>query len=201
MVFTFKNNPARTAALASGQTTYRGHTCRRCETADRYTSSGACIACTKTRAVQHGGSAQTRYRPSEDSARGAALTAGEKTYVGPPCRTCTSTERYTSSGGCVHCAKAAVTQRGDGRPRRKYEHHEKHGLSVPLQPADGKCQACGEIAKLIIDHDHVLEALGFPGSETFRGWVCYRCNSGIGRLGDNIAGVQRALDYLTRRRP
>jgi len=200
MALTFKNDPARTAALADNLTTYVGRPCLRCETVERYTSSGACITCTKARSTQRGGSALTRYRPSEDSARGAALAAEEKTYIGPPCRTCTSTERYTSSGGCVHCTKAAVTQRGDGRPRRKYEHHEKHGLSVPLQPEDSKCECCGKPAKLVIDHDHKLEILGFPGSETFRGWICYACNAGIGRLGDDIAGVQRALDYLRRPR-
>jgi hypothetical protein len=75
----------------------------------------------------------------------------------------------------------------------------KTGLDLPLEPADGRCEACGEVAKLVADHDHVLEALGFPGSETFRGWLCYRCNNGIGLLGDTIAGVQRALDYLKRK--
>ena len=31
-----------------------------------------------------------------------------------------------------------------------------------------------------------------------RGWLCKRCNTAIGLLGDNAGGVQRALDYLQR---
>ena len=39
-----------------------------------------------------------------------------------------------------------------------------------------------------IDHDHQTGAV--------RGLLCQRCNKGIGLLGDNIAGVQKALIYL-----
>jgi hypothetical protein len=72
----------------------------------------------------------------------------------------------------------------------------KTGLDLPLEPADGRCEACGTEVKLVADHDHVLEALGFPGSETFRGWICYRCNNGIGLLGDNVAGLMLRVAYL-----
>tara|TARA_R100000742_G_C4257386_1_gene75248 strand:+ start:391 stop:546 length:156 start_codon:yes stop_codon:yes gene_type:complete len=30
----------------------------------------------------------------------------------------------------------------------------------------------------------------------YRGWLCSNCNTGIGKLGDNIEGVQKAVDYL-----
>ena len=197
MVLRFKNDPARTAALASGLTTYSGRPCHRCRATERYASSGACVACVKARATERATSISVpRYRPREDSARGAALAAEEVTYIGPPCQTCTSTERYTSSGGCVHCTKAANLQKNDGRPRRGYRRLTKTGLDLPLQPEDSKCQACGDVAKLVADHDHALEALGFPGGETFRGWICYRCNNGIGLLGDDVAGLMRALAYL-----
>jgi hypothetical protein len=38
------------------------------------------------------------------------------------------------------------------------------------------------------DHDHV--------TGKFRGWLCDRCNRGIGLLGDNIESLERALEYL-----
>ena len=38
------------------------------------------------------------------------------------------------------------------------------------------------------DHDHE--------TKEHRGWICGNCNTGIGKLGDNISGVQKALDYL-----
>lgn len=55
-----------------------------------------------------------------------------------------------------------------------------------------KCDCCGETSNktLVVDHDHdTLE---------FRGWLCEPCNMGIGKLGDNITGVQKALDYFKR---
>lgn len=52
-----------------------------------------------------------------------------------------------------------------------------HCCSVPVKPED-----------IHLDHDHdTLE---------FRGWLCRRCNGGLGQLGDNIEGVQKALNYL-----
>ena len=64
--------------------------------------------------------------------------------------------------------------------------HKKHGHLKPDQ-----CDCCRTSErKLVIDHDH---ATGL-----FRGWVCEPCNLGIGRLGDNIEGVEKALAYLRR---
>ena len=42
--------------------------------------------------------------------------------------------------------------------------------------------------KLQVDHIH--------GSTTFRGWLCTDCNSGMGKLGDNLEGVLQAAIYL-----
>jgi hypothetical protein len=39
-----------------------------------------------------------------------------------------------------------------------------------------------------MDHDHK--------TGKFRGWLCHRCNTAIGLLGDNIRGIKRALSYL-----
>ena len=61
------------------------------------------------------------------------------------------------------------------------------------RPESGRpCECCGRISKLFLDHDHsTLE---------FRGFICRECNSGIGYLGDDAAGVERALEYLIRAR-
>jgi hypothetical protein len=195
----FKNDQARSAALTAGQTRYAGRSCTHCDSSERYTSSGSCVRCSLRRAQQRAGSLPTPgFQSNVHSARGAAFAAKQKTFIGRPCATCTSTERYTSSGSCIHCAKTAHLS----APSRANEPRRETSTAVPLRPEDGLCQCCGEIApQLIIDHDHALEELGFPASETFRGWICYACNTGIGRLGDNAAGVQRALDYLRRLSP
>ena len=33
-------------------------------------------------------------------------------------------------------------------------------------------------------------------TEKYRGFLCHFCNTGIGKLGDDIEGVTRALRYL-----
>ena len=53
------------------------------------------------------------------------------------------------------------------------------------------CECCGEIPrKWVVDHCH--------DTNEFRGWICDRCNTGIGKLGDNVEGVMKAIKYLER---
>lgn len=60
---------------------------------------------------------------------------------------------------------------------------------------DGRCACCGTDEPgrgetFFVDHDHIT---GF-----IRGLLCNRCNVGIGKLGDNLEGLTRALEYLQR---
>jgi hypothetical protein len=51
------------------------------------------------------------------------------------------------------------------------------------------CECCKkQTDNLVLDHDH--------STNEFRGWICDACNIGIGKLGDNIEGVQNAIIYL-----
>lgn len=54
------------------------------------------------------------------------------------------------------------------------------------------CDCCGNTHEksLVLDHDH--------NTLKFRGWICDCCNTGLGKLGDDLAGVERALNYLKR---
>lgn len=63
------------------------------------------------------------------------------------------------------------------------------------------CECCGKYPKInpktgnpkwCLDHNHK--------DNTFRGWICDRCNSGIGKLGDDIDGLVKALNYLLSRK-
>jgi hypothetical protein len=51
------------------------------------------------------------------------------------------------------------------------------GTLKKLHPKPAVCQCCGSnVNKLVLDHDHTtLE---------YRGWICIKCNTGIGMLGD-----------------
>ena len=51
------------------------------------------------------------------------------------------------------------------------------------------CECCGNIPrKWCLDHDHK--------TDKFRGWLCDKCNTGIGKLGDDLKGVKMAVKYL-----
>jgi len=56
-----------------------------------------------------------------------------------------------------------------------------------------RCEICGINSSermIVLDHCH--------SSERFRGWLCTKCNKGIGQLGDNIEGLRKAMLYLYR---
>lgn len=56
------------------------------------------------------------------------------------------------------------------------------------------CDLCGKKPphnkKIVLDHCHE--------TNTFRGWLCDPCNVGLGNLGDNLAGLTKAVEYLQR---
>lgn len=51
-----------------------------------------------------------------------------------------------------------------------------------------KCDLCQQIKPLCLDHNHE--------TGQFRGWLCRRCNSSLGGLGDTVEALERALIYL-----
>jgi len=54
------------------------------------------------------------------------------------------------------------------------------------------CQCCSRTDELLTwDHCHK--------TTEHRGWLCH-CNTGIGKLGDNLQGVTNAMNYLLRPR-
>lgn len=62
-------------------------------------------------------------------------------------------------------------------------------LHKEAPPKPEFCECCKQIpTKWCLDHNH--------DDDSFRGWLCDKCNTGIGNLGDNIAGIVNALNYL-----
>ncbi len=83
----------------------------------------------------------------------------------------------------------------------KQETHDRHILrKYGLLPGEheklyvgqnGCCALCGKTVaynRVSTDHDHETGKV--------RGLLCQGCNTGIGLLGDNIEGLQRAIEYL-----
>lgn len=65
------------------------------------------------------------------------------------------------------------------------DHIRKFGM-----PTQKPCEICDKVLPLVFDHDH--------DTLLFRGWLCRHCNVAVGKLGDNIAGLKKAIRYLER---
>ncbi len=79
----------------------------------------------------------------------------------------------------------------DKRCRSCIKKHAKirHKLHKLAPPKPLYCECCGKIpSEWRLDHDH--------DDDSFRGWTCDRCNTGIGKLGDNLEGIIKAANYL-----
>ena len=101
-----------------------------------------------------------------------------KTYYRPDCNE------------CYH-----ARQRG-----RANAHEKKFGsraLFSKHRPPEGTPCAC---CKVPMTHDRGIAGMCFdhdPVTETFRGYICKKCNTSIGGLGDNLEGLMKAVKYLT----
>jgi len=78
-------------------------------------------------------------------------------------------------------------------PRRRMYAWRKKGIPFPPYEAPSVCECCGgppiPTHALAVDHCH--------RTGKFRGWLCQRCNTGIGMLGDTIEGLMLAVKYLS----
>jgi len=105
---------------------------------------------------------------------------------------------------CKECHKILPTTaytshalRGDGayyllkicRECRTQTAWEARHARKKATPKPTHCDCCNEkIKELQVDHIH--------GSPVFRGWLCNICNSGIGKLGDDLEGVLQGAIFL-----
>jgi hypothetical protein len=82
----------------------------------------------------------------------------------------------------------------DSRCRCCIKKHTKvrNKLHKIAPPKPMVCECCKKVPKQwALDHDHA--------DDTFRGWLCKRCNEGLGKLGDNLEGVVNAMNYFLSR--
>lgn len=130
------------------------------------------------------------------SARSEARASGAVLYMtGTPCKRGHSAPRYTSNAVCTECLVAQrdkwSSENFEKSRQQSYLRTAKYrGHPVPTRPRPEICECCGARRRLALDHDHV--------TGMFRGWLCFNCNTSIGKLGDTEEGVWRALTYLRR---
>jgi len=66
---------------------------------------------------------------------------------------------------------------------------ESYAVRKNAPPKPERCACCNIKPKMFhLDHIH--------GTTIVRGWLCRACNTGTGKLGDNLEGVLQAAVYL-----
>lgn len=90
-------------------------------------------------------------------------------------------------------------------PDRAREYHmRRFGITAAiydkmLADQNGVCAICFDppaVKRLHVDHDHSCCAGNKSCGRCIRGLLCFECNTGIGKFGDNSATVASALAYL-----
>ena len=130
--------------------------------------------------------------------RSEAIVKGAPRYhTGRPCKNGHLAPRLLSSGTCTVCHNQAVSRwqkENKSACREKQNRHRRKRLGIPeaTRAVPQVCENCDQpfAHSPNIDHDHSTGA--------FRGWLCRRCNVGIGLLGDSVEGLERAIRYLKR---
>jgi len=74
--------------------------------------------------------------------------------------------------------------------RHRYEYNLTPEEYTKMLESQGfKCPICEKsLIKPFVDHDHKTGKV--------RGLLCVTCNAGLGKLGDSITGLEKALAYL-----
>ena len=94
------------------------------------------------------------------------------------------------------CKKCRDTQQDS----KKVAIIKKCGTAKLIRPPEGTpCECCNtpmsygqkNMNSMCFDHD--------PVREEFRGWICKKCNTVIGFLGDNLEGTKKLVMYLEER--
>ncbi len=142
--------------------------------------------------------------------RDEALSLGLPSFfTGKPCRKGHVTTRRVKRSWCEECYQLRYKKgRRNLEANRQYyrkwrteniDHHRaymrrKRGFPEPTRPCPLTCENCdgppNGAGSLCLDHCHATGA--------FRGWLCSRCNVGLGCLGDDLEGLARTQAYLER---
>jgi hypothetical protein len=203
-----------------------GVTCRECGHERKIIARDLCRSCygrEYNRVVAEGGEALDRWRIyNKKNAPKGPCACGRKHYAHGLCRRCyaghpvhgaAERERFQQykerNGERIKANRRAYYKRTKGLLKHpsvtRLETLRLHGLTrdgydAMFAAQGGRCAICHKTeresatkGRLAVDHSHETGQI--------RGLLCTRCNTAIGMLGDDVAGVWAALDYLTKAQP
>ncbi len=81
--------------------------------------------------------------------------------------------------------------------RKKFGPGSAYKVIIANRPPEGTpCACCGRpmthnrgSRKVTFDHD--------ASTDTFRGWICMKCNTALGNFGDSLEALMKAVNYLS----
>lgn len=74
-------------------------------------------------------------------------------------------------------------------PRRKLGVTSKQSREFDIQiKKQGVCKICSKRKKLLLDHNHKTRVI--------RGFICLKCNLGLGYFNDDVEILKSAIEYL-----
>lgn len=110
---------------------------------------------------------------------------------------------------CKKCGHKIHKEYDKRRPReskRDEQLRTKFGITLEqyedlLLKQEFKCAICGKVADVNVTRDKMkwqrsLSVDHCHSTGKIRGLLCWHCNTGIGKLGDTVDGLMRAVRYL-----
>lgn len=111
---------------------------------------------------------------------------------------------------CFNCFRAYKRQHSSKEQSRRSHLKSKYGVTMEwvaeqLGSQDSKCPICTHSITLpsgtagvktreaVVDHDH--------STGKARGVICSGCNKALGSMGDDVASLRRAVEYLSKHKP
>ena len=115
-------------------------------------------------------------------------------FTGKPCPHGHITKRQVvdrACMGCKHTQEIKRYHRNHEQEKARSREYQRKDLPTPTRPCPERCELCGGLPgkrALHLDHDHK--------TGLFRGWLCHMCNLSLGKFGDTMDGLERAMTYL-----
>jgi 5-methylcytosine-specific restriction endonuclease McrA len=99
--------------------------------------------------------------------------------------------KHNAKGLCSACGQKKWRRENPDKARAKTRRDTRirNGIvDATSETREGDCPICGRTGPLVLDHDHLTRLA--------RGWLCGRCNVGIGMLNDSPSHLRAAAAYL-----